>query len=85
MILFVCRQVCGSILKPLGEQTGAMRQMAKGEIEIPGKARRDEFAAMASTLTCSKPMSAPGVRARPSASMNGPRPRETKASPVRSA
>lgn len=53
VILFVCHQVCASILKPLGEQTGAMRQMANGEIEIeiPGKARRDEFAAMASALT----------------------------------
>jgi len=52
-VLFVCSRVCASILKPLAEQTGAMRKLADGDIdsEIPGKARRDEFAAMASALT----------------------------------
>jgi len=52
-VLLVCSRVCASILKPLADQTGAMRKLADGDIdiEIPGQARRDEFAAMASTLT----------------------------------
>lgn len=52
LVLFVCHRVCASILKPLGEQTGAMRKLADGDIdlEVPGRTRRDEFAAMASAL-----------------------------------
>ena len=52
LVLFVCHRVCSSILKPLAAQTHAMRRLAEGEIdiEVPGLTRRDEFAAMASTL-----------------------------------
>ena len=52
-VLLICHRVCLSVLKPLGQQTDAMRKLANGdiEIEIPGRARRDEFAAMASALT----------------------------------
>ena len=52
VILTVCHRVCISILKPLGDQTDAMLKLANGEIEIeiPGRTRRDEFAAMASAL-----------------------------------
>lgn len=52
VLLLVCNRVYASIVKPLYEQTDAMRKLADGDIDldIPGRARRDEFAAMASAL-----------------------------------